>query len=411
MSGGRPAAGAWWRIPAVAGPGLIVMLADTDAGSVITAAQSGARWGYTLLLPQFVLVPLLFMVQELAARVGIGTGCGLAALVRRRYGPAGAAALLATLVASCLGALVTELSGLAGVAESLGLPVASCIAAAVALVLAIVWAGSYRSVERIALAIGVGELAFLALAWRAHPDAAQMAREALRLPLGDRSYLYLLAANIGTSVMPWTVFYQQSASLDKGLRPADLPSVRRETLAGAVLCQAVTAAVLVAAAAKLGDPAGSRPLETVGQIADAFTASLGHVAGHVVFTVGLGGGALVATIVVCLATGWAVSEALGLPGSLDDGPQRAPWLYGALTAALLAAAALVLSGTDLVRLSVAAGVLNALLLPVVLGALWLAARTALPAGLRPRGAAAAATAVVFALAAAIGLASGLIGAL
>ncbi|MGO8739270.1 MAG: divalent metal cation transporter, partial [Rhodoblastus sp.] len=46
---------------AVAGPGLVVMLADTDAGSVITAAQSGAAWGYRLLWLQFALIPVLYI--------------------------------------------------------------------------------------------------------------------------------------------------------------------------------------------------------------------------------------------------------------------------------------------------------------------------------------------------------------
>jgi Mn2+/Fe2+ NRAMP family transporter len=58
----------WRRFLVVAGPGIVVMLADTDAGSVITAAQSGAQWGYSLLLLQFILIPILYIVQELTAR-------------------------------------------------------------------------------------------------------------------------------------------------------------------------------------------------------------------------------------------------------------------------------------------------------------------------------------------------------
>ena len=57
------------RFLAVFGPGIVVMLADTDVGSVITAGQSGAQWGYRLLLLQLVLVPILYLVQELTARV------------------------------------------------------------------------------------------------------------------------------------------------------------------------------------------------------------------------------------------------------------------------------------------------------------------------------------------------------
>ena len=69
-----PTAFSWKRFLAVAGPGIVVMLADTDAGSVITAAQSGAQWGYSLLLLQFVLIPILYIVQELTVRLGAVTG-------------------------------------------------------------------------------------------------------------------------------------------------------------------------------------------------------------------------------------------------------------------------------------------------------------------------------------------------
>ena len=58
-----PRTGLGWKgALAVFGPGLVVMLADTDVGSVITAAQSGVQWGYRLLLLQFVLVPILYLV-------------------------------------------------------------------------------------------------------------------------------------------------------------------------------------------------------------------------------------------------------------------------------------------------------------------------------------------------------------
>ena len=66
----------WRTFLVVAGPGIVVMLADTDAGSVITAAQSGAQWGYSLLLLQFILIPILYIVQELTVRLGAVTGKG-----------------------------------------------------------------------------------------------------------------------------------------------------------------------------------------------------------------------------------------------------------------------------------------------------------------------------------------------
>src|SRR5437868_13320976 len=71
---------------AVIGPGLMVMLADTDAGSIITAAQSGAQWGYAMILPQLLLIPILYVVQEMTVRLGVVTGKGHGELIREHFG-------------------------------------------------------------------------------------------------------------------------------------------------------------------------------------------------------------------------------------------------------------------------------------------------------------------------------------
>lgn len=380
------------------------MLADTEAGSVITAAQSGAQWGYRLLLLQVLLIPALFMAQELASRLGLATRQGLAELALHRLGRWPTAILLVTLTISCVGALVTELSGLSGVGQLYGVPVWQSSAVATAGLLTIVCTGSYLSVERAAIALGLCELAFIALAWQARPEGTEILSQILQMPLGDRGYLYLLAASLGTCVIPWAIFYQQSASIDKGLTHAHLTAARVETLVGAVLCQTITAAVLVAAASAFGHGrASGGSFNQVSEIAGAFTAAIGPAAGRVVFALGMTGGALVAAIVVCLTAAWAFGEVLGLRHSLSESPAQAPWFYGAFAAVLLSGGVLVASGVNLVRLAIAVGVLNALLLPIVLVFLYLLARHELSEELRLRGVYAAAVACVFFVVAVLGI--------
>jgi Mn2+/Fe2+ NRAMP family transporter len=256
------------------------------------------------------------------------------------------------------------------------------------------------------------ELAFIVLAWLAHPSGDELLTQSVQFPLADRGYLYLLAANLGTCVIPWAIFYQQSASVDKGLTRANMAAMRVETICGAVLCQIVTAAIVVAAAAAFSDGPGShQPLDSVGEIAGAFTSAVGPTAGRAVFALGLSGGALVAAIVVCLTAAWAFGEVLGVRHSLNASPARARWFYGAFTAVVLAGAALVASGVNQVEVSVAAGVLNALLLPIVFWFLFRMAREALPDEARPRGAYAVAVVLVLTLTAGIGVYAGVVGSL
>lgn len=396
----------WRHLILTAGPGLVAMLADTDAGSVITVAQSGAKWGYRLLLPNLLLIPFMFIAQELALRLGLGTRQGAAGLVLQRFGRIPAGLLLLTLAVSCFGALVSQLSGLAGAAQVFGLPAWPTMAATVGGLILIVITGSYRSVERVAIVVGLMELAFIVMAWRAAPGVAEIAREAAQLPLRDRDFLYLLAANLGTSIIPWALLYQQTASVNKGLGVGNVGAARLETLAGVILCQVITSALLIAAGATLGSGAA---LATVPQIETAFTVTLGAITGRVVFILGLSGSALVATIVVCLTLAWAFGEVLGMQHSLEHHPSQAPWFYGSLVLMLAAGGALVASGLNLISLAVGAGVLNALVLPLVLVFLYRLARTALPEPLRLRGAYAVLVALAFLITGGVGLYAAIAG--
>lgn len=373
------------RRTAVWGPGLLVMLADTDAGNVVTGAQAGARWGYRLLPLLVLLIPVLYMVQELTVRLGIHTGRGHGELIRERFGPGWAWLATAGLAVATLGSLVTEFTGVAGIGELYGLSRNVTLPAAAAALLAVVATSSYRRVERTAVLIGLFELAFFAVAWAAHPSASAVARDATRLPLGDREFRYMTAAVIGAVFNPWMVFYQQSATVQKGLKPADLKAARWETAAGSVLTQCLTGAVLIAAAAVLAPRGVATDLGSVGRISEALRPLLGNAVGRGVFSAGVVGASLVAAIVASLALAWGVGEAAGYRRSLGSQPFRTRWFYGAYAASVIGAAALVGLVPDLVRLNLAAQVLNAFLLPLVVGLLVALAAKALPEPLRLRG--------------------------
>ena len=186
-------------------------------------------------------------------------------------------------------------------------------------------------------------------------------------------------------IMPWMVFYQQSAVLDKGLDLSDLKVARIDTAVGAVITQLIMAAVLITTGAVLSSGGSGMKLDNVPQIAEALTPALGYNVGRVVFAMGLAGAALVATVVVCLTAAWGLGEVAGYKRSLEHHPREAPWFYGVFSVILLAGGALVTSGADLVKLSVAVQVMNALLLPLVLGFLFLLARRALTGRYRLTG--------------------------
>ncbi|MBV8524446.1 MAG: divalent metal cation transporter [Acetobacteraceae bacterium] len=391
------------------GPGLLVMLADTDAGNVVTGAQAGARWGYRLLPLLLMLMPMLYMVQELTVRLGIYTGRGHGELIRERFGVSWAWLSMAGLATATIGSLVTELTAVAGIGELYGLSRSLTLPIAAAALLIVVATGSYRRVERIAIVIGLFEVAFFAVAWAAHPNLETLAKDVVDLPLCNREFMYLVAAVIGAVFNPWMIFYQQAAIADKKLRPDDLNPARWDTAIGAVLTQCLTGAVLVAAAATLASSGVSANLSSIGEISRALTPLLGEGVGRLVFSIGVLGASLVAAIVCSLALAWGLGEVAGHRRSLESRPFEAKWFYGVYAACVVGAAALVWIVPDLVSLNIAAQVLNALLLPLVIGLLVVLAVKALPESFRPRGFYLWVLIVISAIVIAVGLVGGVSG--
>ena len=195
----------------------------------------------------------------------------------------------------------------------------------------------------------------------------------------------MLAANVGAVIMPWMVFYQQGAVVDKGLQSRHLRHARFDTLAGSILTQLVMIFVIVATAATIGRTDPSRSLNDIQEISRALQPFLGWAGAGVVFGLGMVGAALVAALVVSLAGAWGIGEAVGFPHSLNDNVRRGRWFYLAYTLAHVGGAALVLSGMSLVALTVDIEIMNALLLPIVLGFLLVLEVKALPETMRMRG--------------------------
>lgn len=368
------------------GPGLVVMLADTDAGCLITAAQSGAQWQYTMILPQLLLIPILFMAQEMTVRLGIVTGKGHGELIRDNFGLGWAILSAGTLAVSAIGALLTEFAGIAGVGELFGISKWITVPIATILLVGIAFSGSYRRVEKTGIVIGLAELAFIAAMFMVHPSISAIGQGLLTVPYHSSSYIYLVAANVGAVIMPWMIFYQQGAVVDKKLSPAVLRKEQHDTAVGTVITQGIMIVFVITFAATVGQHHGQTALNTVGDLATSLAPFLGTTMAKMLIGVSLLGGALVAALVVALAGTWGITEVLNWPHSLNEKLNRNNFgFYLMYALAHIIGAFLVLINFNLVSLSITVEVINALLLPIVLGFLLLLEAKVLPAQYRMHG--------------------------
>jgi Mn2+/Fe2+ NRAMP family transporter len=372
---------------AIWGPGLVVMLADTDVGSLVTAAQSGTRFGYRMIVPQLILIPVLYFVQEMTVRLGIVTGKGHGALIRERFGRRWALLSAVTLFATGIGALLTEFAGVAGVGELFGIPRALSVPVATAFLIGIAMTGSYRRAERVGIACGLAELVFVPAMIMSHPNLHAISQGLSQFPLQNSSYVFLLAANVGAVVMPWMVFYQQGAVVDKGLSHGHIRAERRDTAIGSVLTQGIMIVMVITFAATVGLAHPGAILNTVGQMSAALRPFLGGIGSKVLLGAAVLGAAMVAALVASLAGAWGMSEVFGWAHTLNERPNRqTAKFYLTYALAHVLGAAIVLMSVHLVSLVIDVEVMNALLLPVVLGFLLALEAKALPVDYRMHGA-------------------------
>jgi Mn2+/Fe2+ NRAMP family transporter len=360
----------WRLLWLLVGPGILAMLGENDGPSMIAYASDGAQYGLGFFVPFIpVLFAMAFVCQEMSMRVGAVTHRGYGELVLQRYGKVwgwfGAGDLTLTNLVTLVAEFVAIRVGLAyfhlgaGVAVALGLT----------LVLFTLSGGRYWRWERIVLGMALFNGLFLLAAILVKPNLGAVAGSLDFTPFPGGNFntlLLLLASTIGATVTPWMIFFQQSASADKGMTPSDVAHGRYDTAIGATLAAVFGVGALIAGAALLHhDGAGIQGFAGAG-----FPEALKQVSGGAVgtvFALGLIEAGAVAILTISASTAYAAGECIGVSHSFNSSPRNAAVFYAAnVGVALLAAAVILIPGAPLLSITLNANVLATVLLPVSL---------------------------------------------
>ncbi len=351
---------------AVLGPGLVVMVADNDAGTISVFSQAGQDHGASLLWVLLLLGPALYVTQEMVARLGAVTGAGHARLTLERFGRLWCAFSLGDLLVLNLLTLMTEFIGVAlalgylGVSRYVSVPVA-----ALALI-AISAGGNFRRWERVMYVMIVCDLLLipLALTSRVEPGIRLSA-----MPLtahAPSATILLLVALVGTTLAPWQLFFQQSNVVDKRITPRWLGYERMDTALGAILFVLCAGAVLVLSASVLHHSALRGHYTNIGAVLSAVGGHLGAGAG-IVFAVAVLNASLLAAGTVSLSGSYALGEVLGVKHSLHRGFTDARIFHGSFaTIVVLAAGVVLVPGLPLGTVTLLVQALTGVLLPSAL---------------------------------------------
>ena len=282
------------------GPAWIVMIADVDAPSILTAATAGAVYGYGLAWFFLILIVPLYIIQEVSGRIGIATGKGLGEVIRTSYSRRTAVFASLPMALVDVVSYVAEYTGIAIGAELVGVPPLVSMPLAYAAHILIIRHRNYVSIEKVLFGVST----VLILAYAGSLLVRGVSWSTFTYVSAAPSYLFLLAASAGAVVMPFMLFYQASATAEKG--GVRLWAMRTETFVGAVASEVGMVVIMMATAGLTAsiDFASPKVLsQALSAVADSYAPDL--------FAVGLIAAAFLALVVISLASSWAVVEAMG----------------------------------------------------------------------------------------------------
>ena len=352
---------------AILGPGLIVMVGDNDAGAFGTYTQAGQNYGTTLVWTLLLLVPVLYINQEMVVRLGLVTGVGHARLILERFGKFwGAFSVIDLFVLNAL-TIVTEFIGITLAVGYLGLPKVPSVLLAAVLVVAAASTGSFRRFERLCLILIGLSLLLIPVFVLTHPPLGTISHDLITpaFPKGAKlaDVMLLIIGIVGTTVAPWQLFFQQSYVVDKRLTPRFMRYEKVDLWIGIVIVVVGGAAMFgFSAAAFHGHPEAGHFTDARG-VAEGLGRYVSHTAG-VLFAIALLDASIIGAAAVGLSTSYAVSDVLGVKHSLHRKPSDAKGFYAIYTALMVLAATIVLiPGSPLGLLTTGVQTLAGVLLP------------------------------------------------
>jgi NRAMP (natural resistance-associated macrophage protein)-like metal ion transporter len=352
---------------AILGPGLIVMVGDNDAGAFGTYAQAGQNYGTTLLWTLMLLIPVLYVNQEMVLRLGAVSGVGHARLIFERFGKFwGAFSVIDLFLLNAL-TIVTEFIGVTLALDYLGLPKLWGVLAAATIVMFAASTGDFRRFERFALSLVLGSFLVFPVLLYIHPPVSQMVQDMLvpKMPQGAalNEVMLLIIAIVGTTVAPWQLFFQQSYVVDKRITPRFIRYERVDLMIGIAIVIAGALAIMAFTAQTFA----GRP--EFGNFADAGAVSAGMEkyfgkAPAILFALALLDACVIGASAVSLSTAYALGDVFSWRHSLHRRPAEAKGFYAIYCGLIVLAAVLVLTpGIQLGLLTTAVQTLAGVLLP------------------------------------------------
>ena len=348
----------------VMGPGLITAFADNDAGGVATYSVAAGKFGYQILITLIPITIVLFLTQEIGARIALASRKSLADLIRERHGITVSICMLLLVFVVNFGVILQDMSGLKSALQLFGLDYRICLPLLLLFLFFILVKSSYKKTERLFFVLIFFYLSYLFSAVLIKPNWGYVLRSIV-IPQGKMSFdfIYTSVAVLGTTVTAWGQFVIASSIKDKKITVNDMKVSQFEVIAAAIISNTFTMFMMVAVAATIF--VGGLHIRDAAEASIAIRPLAGDLAG-ILFGIGLLVAGFLGCAIVPLSTAYMYSELFGYEGSLNQGLSKSRFFYGFFIFQILLALIFVMQPAfSLFKITLYADFINGLILPVI----------------------------------------------
>lgn len=361
------------------GSSVVTGAADDDPSAIGTYASAGARFGLQILWIAPVLLPMMYVVTYLSAKIGQVYGKGLFACIRDQF-PRYVLVPMVTL--AFVGNIIEAAADLGGIGAAMNLliplPVPLLVVATAAIIFGIQAVASYDLIRRVFRWLALTLFAYVAAALLARPDPMEVIR-ATFLPRIQMSgeFLAIVVACIGTSLSAYVYTWQSNQEVEeqialgrhrladrKGATRREMKRTSRDVLTGMIFSNAILYFIILATGITL-HPAGQHEIETAAQAATALEPLAGSAAKYL-FAAGVIGVGFLAVPVMTTGAAYDLVQGFGREGSLHDAPSENKLFYGVIALVTIVAVGLNFLGFNPMKALVWSGIVQGFSVPPLL---------------------------------------------
>lgn len=362
---------AWKKI----GPGLVTGASDDDPSGITTYSQAGAQYGTQLLWTALFTYPLMVNIQEMCARIGLVTGEGLTANIRKHY-PAWILYLIVALSAPTIMLNIgANIAGMGAVGNMLFPQIPdylfSVLFTGIMMYSFIFW--NYNKIAMVLKWLCISLLSYILIPFVAGGVNWPEVLKSMFIPGIEisRDYLFMLVAILGTTISPYLFFWQASMEVEEKVDrrlivdKQIISEMKSDVKGGMFFTNLVFFFIILSAAAVLNTQ-GVTNIQTVDDAARALKPLAGNLA-YVLFAVGVIGTGFLAIPVLSGALSYMMSETFGWTEGLNKKFHQAKGFYVTMIISLLTGLSINLFGISPIQALIYTAVLYGITAPVLIG--------------------------------------------